>query len=99
MSIPEFLNIYAPHMYPTLGTVTFQVRGGKNQFIDLGSRFSNNKGWGEQFFYISGNWEAADSEPCPLRHSVPCEWGVSQERCKYLLLICFWCNLFVTDLL
>jgi hypothetical protein len=29
MSIPEFLNIYAPHMYPTLGTVTFQVRGGE----------------------------------------------------------------------
>ena len=85
MSIPEFLNIYGPHMYPTNGLVTFMVRG-KNQFIELESTYSNNKCWGEQFFYISGNWEAADSEACPLRHSIPRKWGVSRESCKYSLL-------------
>jgi hypothetical protein len=86
MSIPEFLNIYGPHMYPNSETVTFMVRG-KNQFIELGNTYSNNKYWAGQFFYIFGGWEAADSKDHPLRHSIPWEWGVSRESCEYLLLL------------
>ena len=55
MLIPKFLNIYGPHMYPNSETVTFMVRG-KNQFIELGSTYSNNKYWAEQFFYIFKSW-------------------------------------------
>jgi hypothetical protein len=42
LSISEFLNIYGPHIYPTYKMVTLIVRG-KNQFIKLGSTYSNNK--------------------------------------------------------
>jgi hypothetical protein len=61
-----------PHAYPNSEIVTFMVRG-KNQFIKLGSMYSNNKYWAEQFFYIFRAWEAADSEARPLKHSVPWE--------------------------
>ena len=85
MSIPEFLNIYRPHVYPNSVIVTFMVRW-KNQFIELRSTYSNNKYWAEQFFYIYGNWEAADSESRPLKHSVLGN-GVSLERA---VSICFY---------
>jgi hypothetical protein len=73
-------------MYPNSEIVTFMVRG-KNQFIELGSTYSNNKYWAEQFFYIFGSWEVSDSEDRPLEHSIPQEWGVSQESYEYLLLL------------
>jgi hypothetical protein len=40
--VSEFLNIYGPHTYPTSKMVTFMVRG-KNQYIEHGSTYSNNK--------------------------------------------------------
>lgn len=88
MSVPEFLNIYGPHFYRATESGTFMVRG-KNQFIELGSTYSNNKHWSEQFFYILGEWEASSSEALPLKHTVPREWGATQENCKYLCLFPF----------
>jgi hypothetical protein len=61
-----------PHAYPNAKIVTFMVCG-KNQFIKLGSMYSNNKYWAEQFFYIFWAWEATDSEARPLKRSVPWE--------------------------
>ena len=84
MSILEFLNIYKPYAYSNSQMVTFMVHG-KNQFIELGSTYSNNKYWVEQFFYIFGAWEAVDSKALPLKHSIPREWVAPQESCKYLL--------------
>jgi hypothetical protein len=40
--ISEFLNICGPHAYPTSEMMTFMVQG-KNQFIELGNKYSNNK--------------------------------------------------------
>lgn len=81
MSIPKFLNIFGPHFCQANETVTFIVRW-KNQFIKLGSTYSNNKHWSEQFFYISGNWEASPFKTLLLKHIIPREWGTSQEDCK-----------------
>jgi uncharacterized protein YhbP (UPF0306 family) len=39
--------------------VTFMVQG-KNQFIKLGSTYSNNKHWAKQFFYVFEAWEVAE---------------------------------------
>jgi hypothetical protein len=59
LSVIEFLNIYGPHAFPTSEMVTFMVQG-KNQFIKLGSTYSNNKHWVEQFFYVFEAWEVAE---------------------------------------
>lgn len=53
ISVLEFLNIYGPHFYHNTELATFMVWG-KNQFIKLGSTYSNNKHWPEQFFYVLG---------------------------------------------
>ena len=82
LSISEFLNIYGPQIYPTSKTMTFMVRG-KNQFIELGSTYSNNKHKAEQFFYIFGTWEAMESEVIPLQYFVPQAWGIFRESCEY----------------
>ena len=77
----EFFNICDLHIYPNTEAVTFIVRG-KNQFIEIGIAYSNNKYWSEQFFYIYGDQEASLLKGLPLEHTVPREWGASKENCE-----------------
>lgn len=81
MSVSKFLNIYGLQIYPNIEKVTFMVHG-KNQFIEVGKTYSNNKHWAKQFFYVSGAWKVSTLETLPLKHIVLHKWGTFRESCE-----------------
>jgi hypothetical protein len=63
MTIPEFFAIYRPTHYKDR-LLAFTIWG-KLQFITLSQKYSNNKIWHTEFFYVLGAWESSSTETLP----------------------------------
>lgn len=72
MDAAQFFSIYRPSTKD--GTVELRVRQDPI-FIYLDQRkYGNNKGWREQFFRVSGEWECPSQSVIPDSERVPREW-------------------------
>jgi hypothetical protein len=72
MDAAQFFSIYRPSTKD--GAVELRVRQDPI-FIHLEQRkYGNNKGWREQFFRVSGEWESPSQSVIPDSERVPREW-------------------------
>jgi len=72
MDAAQFFSIYRPSIKD--GTVELRVRQDPI-FIYLDQcKYGNNKGWREQFFRVSGEWEYPSQSIIPDSQRVPREW-------------------------
>jgi hypothetical protein len=72
MDAAQFFSIYRPSTKD--GAVELRVRQDPI-FIYLDQRkYGNNKGWREQFFRVSGEWECPSQSVIPDSQRVPREW-------------------------
>jgi hypothetical protein len=82
MDAAQFFSIYRPSIKG--GTVELRVRQDP-MFIYLDQRkYGNNKGWRQQFFRVSGEWECPSHTTIPDSQRVPREWRLLVDDLRIL---------------